>query len=294
MPKANSTPSLLKRIDALKEIFIRAKSLSFDELLPRLESVLNENIGEMRRTIYRDLERLVDSGFLQVEYRYMDGSTAQLNDSGNVPKGAHALWVFTDHKLNSLSESILKTNDVQIECGPGLKSHIQVNRQKPKQKNILLISWISSHSHYFISFDLSAAPFNLLIGRRNTLNSNRGFFDKLTTTFTQRLAMIEFPIPTMSAIKESGTSQMLVNVSKNKVVILKSNGGKNHCQVSDVTIKQLNDIETNLYNFGHMTQTSDDLNINENNLINLKELEVVSGNAYIIVSNKDFLIIKRE
>lgn len=248
-----------RRIQVLRDIISRWGSVGRKEAQELLENSLDVEKGSFSRSIYRDLEHLVNNNLLLVEYFSRDGSPLSKEDVENGKVKTYvSRWFSPDSKNKIRGEKILNTYGGSLYCPDLLKNDVSISDTRlTGETGIRSIFFNIGVKFLSINFDLEARPFELIVTRtKGELTADQR--ELVEKARGKRVVILQIPEPTISSLKsEEQLGHCSVIVSNESEITIRDNNSKNGTEYYKVTMEDAEAIMESGGGMGLQTLTQD-------------------------------------
>ncbi|MGZ3769331.1 MAG: hypothetical protein ACXVCP_08385 [Bdellovibrio sp.] len=167
-----------------------------------LASQLDVEIESISRTIYRDLNELVDNNEIRVHYFNRDGEEISDYDSA-VHKNTYCEWSLIGNESLIIGQDILKENGALLLASERLNKSLRIDTAVG-DIGFGTIQIYFNIPHHFICLRIAkeALPFNVVIGRISANTANpAAMFKSIEDRFGKRTIMLSLPYSSISSFK---------------------------------------------------------------------------------------------
>lgn len=204
MSKSPGGISKDKRKRTLLEILERWGKLNFDQLSKHMESATGIDASAAKRTLYRDLEELVNEGVLHESRFAPDGSEIEAYDS-DLHKNTVCHWFVTHLDHSPIGSGIIQKHGGQLLVSSRLKNCIRVQSgseaKNEPTKDKLGLFFSLGNDFIFLDLEKENIPYTIVFSRVPNPHDPKISFSMLEEEFGKRLISLELPIPSISALK---------------------------------------------------------------------------------------------
>ncbi len=208
MPKKSNSVTKSQRIDALRKILERWGRLNKQQIDQHVAAQLDLDVDLISRTLYRDLEELVNNLEVRAHYFSRDGSFIEEYDP-EVHKNTQCEWALVGSESQIVGQDVLKANGALLLASERLAKYIKVDSGKSSVDFKILHLFFNIPNHFLcLKIEKEMLPLTLVIGRipPNVTNS-QSLFNDLERQYGKRTIMLALPYASISSFKP-GSQQM--------------------------------------------------------------------------------------
>ena len=288
MAKKSNSVSKSQRIIELRKILLRWGRLNKKQIDQQLSAQLNLDEEVVSRTLYRDLEELVNNHEVRAYYFTRDGQKIEEFDP-EVHKNTYCEWGLVGSESLIIGQDILDESGVLLLASDRMFKFIKVESGKTNLDFKILQIFFNIPNHFLcLKVSKEALPFTIVVGRVPAkYASPQEIFDSLEKEYGKRILMLSLPYASVSSfkIKEKqfghahfhvGTEILSNSTESIMLTDLKSKNKTFYCKVSQI---EADNIRKNGGTAIDKTLTDGWDHIKKSDL-NIKKIEVV-GKANI-------------
>lgn len=245
-----------KRLNEIKQIFERYGILDKNSLTQKVCLRLDVEEDSIKRVLYRDLEELVNLGFLREEFLTPDG--ARIDDfNPQLHKNYKKNWFIPGYQNQITGAGALENYGGKIICPSVLKNDLNLASNSlittVRRRHIF---FISSGMYFCLDIDLESLPINIVVLRRPE-NGEFEIHEHHTKSFGLRTVSLFLPNTTLSGFKLDRVGHFTIKLladNSAELIDLKSKNGTFYYKLSH---KEADLIREKGFQVGNETLTED-------------------------------------
>lgn len=208
MPKKSNSVTKSHRIESLRKILERWGRLNKQQIDQHVAAQLNLDENVISRTLYRDLEELVNNHEVRVYYFNRDGSTIDEFDP-DVHKNTQCEWALVGSESQIVGQDILKANGALLLASERLGKYIKVDSGSSNVEFKTLHLFFNIPNHFLcLKIEKEMLPLTIVIGRISPkITNTQSLFNDLEKQYGKRTLMLALPYASISSFKP-GSKQM--------------------------------------------------------------------------------------
>lgn len=257
MAKHPGDISKFKRLDTLKNLFERHGVMDKAMVTQKMANRLDRDEKEIKRVLYRDLEELVNLGFIREQFFTIDG--AEIHDfDPHTHKNFKKKWFLPGHENQITGSGALERYGGKIICTKVLKNDLNLSSNtlgtEARRRHLF---FISSGMYFSLTIDLEALPISVILLRRPDGEEEYAIHESHVEAFGKRVVSLFLPSPMLSSAKPDRLGHLLIEIQPDDHVIITDLGSKNGTYFYKLSHVEADKIREKGLMIGEETQTSD-------------------------------------
>ena len=259
MPKKINQITKLQRFEAIRNILSRRGRLDKSQIDEALSHHFDFDKDSFHRTVYRDLNELVNNNEIQVHYFSKDNNEID-NFDESIHKSYKCEWSLLNNTEKIKGHGIIEKMNGYIYCSERLNRSIHIDNLLNDLKNdMICIHFLMANYSFKIQIHKEAVPFYLVLGRVSEIEQNaKSHFVEIERTFGKRTILLSIPYNTVSSFKlNNKSSGHCVFKFQNGRFLIEDLNSKNGTFYAELKSQ---DIDKLIKEQFHLNQTSSSLN----------------------------------
>jgi len=257
MAKHPGDISKFKRLDTLKNLFERHGVMDKAMVTQKMANRLDRDEKEIKRVLYRDLEELVNLGFIREQFFTIDG--AEIHDfDPNAHKNYKKKWFLPGHENQITGSGSLERYGGKIICTKVLKNDLNLASNtlgtEARRRHLF---FISSGMYFSLTIDLEALPISVILLRRPDDEGEYAIHESHVEAFGKRVVSLFLPSPMLSGSRDKRLGHLKIEILPEDKIKISDLGSKNGSHFYKLSHKEADKMRDKGLRIGEETQTSD-------------------------------------
>lgn len=248
-----------KRLKIIRQLLHRWGRMTKEQIDEHLSSALEcDNDAGFKRSLYRDLEYLVNEGDI-VDYRFTSDGLPITEYDPSKHKNTRVQWAVAGEENQVLGGSILEQVKGGFQASKILTRDFAIEKGKPAGTNFQTLQLFFSLGHEFLclKFNLSAASAKIIVRRTPDDEKKGPTLEDLEKTFGKRLGILSLPIPSLSSVKSpEKAGHFLIHVETPEKISIQDLGSSNGTSFTKITMADVDEMRKKGSLLGDNTVTS--------------------------------------
>lgn len=225
-----------RRKRLMLELLERWGRLDIDQIVEHLGAKVEINSHTIRRTLYRDLNELVEEGLI-TDIRYSRDGTLLEEFDPNIHKNATCEWALRGSENTLTGQAILHEAGGHIGASSRLRSGVLLAEGVGTVLESKLNCFFSFGTKFLcLRCDLEVLPMHILVSRKNPSQPDEEHH-RMEEHFGKRLIVLNIPVPSLSSIKSGKKSgHVLITLEGPNRAQVTDLGSTNGTQVAEVKL----------------------------------------------------------
>lgn len=245
-----------QRLDEIKKIFERHGVLDKAAVTQKIALRFDIEEKNIKRVLYRDLEELVNLGFLREEFLSPDGAVIHDFDP-SVHKNYKKNWYVPGYENQVTGSGSLENYGGKLICHKILKNDFNLAsntlRTTVRRRHLF---FISSGMYFSLDIDLEAMPVNIIVLRKPD-SGEFTIHEEHIERFGIRTASLFLPSPMLSGYKSERPGHFRIELLDEGKILISDLGSKNGTFQYKLSHKEADLIREKGLNIGEETMTED-------------------------------------
>lgn len=202
MPKKSNSITKSQRIESLRKILERWGRLNKAQVDSHLANQLNLDVESVSRTVYRDLEELVNNNEVRPHYFTRDGVLIEEFDP-EIHKNTYCEWSLIGSESQIVGQDILKENGALLLASERLNKYLKVDSGITSVDFKTLHIFFNIPNHFLcLKISKEMLPMTLVVGRLLAKIENpQNVFKEIEKKFGKRTLLLSLPFASVSSFK---------------------------------------------------------------------------------------------